>query len=1469
MKKRNKINIKKSKVGTFTKAAKKAGMSVQDFAKKVLANKHNYSSAMVKKANFAANAAKWKKQIGGDLFTEDSNKVNYIPSIHTLINDPNWKKNYITNMVNKYNTSELKNVKPSKINLKLKPKEKRSSKFKTKFNLNTSENKVDHPLWGKYKKVSRPSGFTTSFSYDPNDALSITGKIDSNLKNKEINPSIQLKDKYKNILDIGYNTDFDNSNLNLGLNNEYINAKFNTDFKGDNRLALKGKYKKLFGADFDTDFKKSYNVGVKAGPFSGKFSDTDNIKNLELSLKHKNIGLKFDTDLQNRQRFNVSGEKKLGPVRVKGDYNINRDKDKLYHNLGIEGDIKFSPKFSLSPSLVSDITNQKNKLGLSAKISPNKNIILTPKISWSPDQYSVGTGINWKPNKMLNIGADVNYGNEGFGGNVSLKAALNNAKKELPKAQKGKIVKSVFKQYPGLYNVASPKDYKAIKAKGKHLEHLEGTDRGLEYFPPGDTWYPYQDSEDIKLSIPGNKNKHRILYNPNLQNPDEALKLDIISHSYNTPQTEAFKADLDSKLRERYGDSMVDSNGGVDGYIRGYLSNSEEYAPYKKELEFLPKDYFKPFMEGLENKQKGGLVKYQDGKYIPLDYSIFKPINYSNSESTRIEKPIQMTLAEKDNLRKLEEEKKLKEIGRVAKLNREDKFRESVGQSKTPLNTFMAGLQGPGMVYSVGLQGIKRLTGSDGGADWSKVQPDFYGIRNNPAYEGQDYSLSKAISDKWAKDNPGLAGLIDIGVPLVGGAGLNKTVKLVDNTLDFANSAKGGLGAMPGTFTKYSNNPKNVITVNSLNKNLSDFSKETIKEVKPNANRFENIIYTNPILQGNARNLVEQGKINEIYDSFKEGANTIDEFKKNYLKDLISDEGIKRLINQEADYLRSIGIPESEIAKRAETAAFARINEIKDIKNLNRKFSQGKSELSSIIDNLSNFNNAYYRSANKQEILDDVLSDDLVNNTGGISLKKNKRIGEKSYPGSTALGTTYSKNIPTVAHEIAGHGLQANRKLPLDDRLRKLDVDPNTLNEYELAAYNYYKKGSKGKEPSAFLHGLREAMLQAGLIKSRYEYISPKKIKMAKTYFDRRPSGVVNDNDFSFHSNTRILDFAKPTESNFKLLAEEINKLPLTIPAIGTAGLLNQQQYKKGGQVKKDLKGTYTSSAQRLMDDNDLDPSYITASNKNGRIYKRDVSKALKSLNNYGAGFPNALDYKKVGVLPKNRIKYSKNTLIGPVGMPPYKWKNYKTPIFNHGGQIGNTIPCKGSKVSMKILDENDVLHPADSDNLSYRDKPVGMSLSISKTIKSPTQIIQYDDGGNIARTEDEFKEGLNAGKNVFPFGQKGLKKMTSTPPSGDMEVPINVKGFTDGQQTDEQVMLPGEDVNVDGDTIVETPDLSSMDLNKAFDYANSKKFPIFMWKGNEYKLKRHLKKKQRGGLFSSKVTDHVKLNPGFSPDVK
>ena len=62
------IYIKPSKRGTFTAAAKKRGMGVQEFASKVLANKEDYSPAMVKKANFARNASKWHDD-GGSLDT--------------------------------------------------------------------------------------------------------------------------------------------------------------------------------------------------------------------------------------------------------------------------------------------------------------------------------------------------------------------------------------------------------------------------------------------------------------------------------------------------------------------------------------------------------------------------------------------------------------------------------------------------------------------------------------------------------------------------------------------------------------------------------------------------------------------------------------------------------------------------------------------------------------------------------------------------------------------------------------------------------------------------------------------------------------------------------------------------------------------------------------------------------------------------------------------------------------------------------------------------------------------------------------------------------------------------------------------------------------------------------------------------------------------------------------------------------
>jgi hypothetical protein len=59
------IRINPAKKGTFTAQATRMGMGVQEAARHILANKSKYSPAMVKKANFARNAAKWKHEDGG------------------------------------------------------------------------------------------------------------------------------------------------------------------------------------------------------------------------------------------------------------------------------------------------------------------------------------------------------------------------------------------------------------------------------------------------------------------------------------------------------------------------------------------------------------------------------------------------------------------------------------------------------------------------------------------------------------------------------------------------------------------------------------------------------------------------------------------------------------------------------------------------------------------------------------------------------------------------------------------------------------------------------------------------------------------------------------------------------------------------------------------------------------------------------------------------------------------------------------------------------------------------------------------------------------------------------------------------------------------------------------------------------------------------------------------------------------
>lgn len=64
------IHIDPKNKGKFTQKANSMGMSVQEAASHILANKDNYSPTTIKRANFAKNASHWQHAVGGPNYTK-------------------------------------------------------------------------------------------------------------------------------------------------------------------------------------------------------------------------------------------------------------------------------------------------------------------------------------------------------------------------------------------------------------------------------------------------------------------------------------------------------------------------------------------------------------------------------------------------------------------------------------------------------------------------------------------------------------------------------------------------------------------------------------------------------------------------------------------------------------------------------------------------------------------------------------------------------------------------------------------------------------------------------------------------------------------------------------------------------------------------------------------------------------------------------------------------------------------------------------------------------------------------------------------------------------------------------------------------------------------------------------------------------------------------------------------------------
>ena len=146
--------------------------------------------------------------------------------------------------------------------------------------------------------------------------------------------------------------------------------------------------------------------------------------------------------------------------------------------------------------------------------------------------------------------------------------------------------------------------------------------------------------------------------------------------------------------------------------------------------------------------------------------------------------------------------------------------------------------------------------------------------------------------------------------------------------------------------------------------------------------------------------------------------------------------------------------------------------------------------------------------------------------------------------------------------------------------------DPNSLMNYmsdTQRATNYFDSGSGGKEKSAFLAEVQQYMMNNNIIpKNSYVEVTP---EMVKETFIKAMNDEAGKGKY-----LRLFNIMKPTEANYKLVAENLNKMlsiaPYTIPIGLGAGALQQEQdggmvmdlsdkeideYRKGGWIVEEI----------------------------------------------------------------------------------------------------------------------------------------------------------------------------------------------------------------------------------------------------------------------------------------------------------
>ena len=184
----------------------------------------------------------------------------------------------------------------------------------------------------------------------------------------------------------------------------------------------------------------------------------------------------------------------------------------------------------------------------------------------------------------------------------------------------------------------------------------------------------------------------------------------------------------------------------------------------------------------------------------------------------------------------------------------------------------------------------------------------------------------------------------------------------------------------------------------------------------------------------------------------------------------------------------------------------------------------------------------------------DIPGDNGYHSAGGTRGIRNSDGTQYHSPSEIASGSVGNPNKKknTINHEM-GHLYQNILKDDPHHTYQTL-IDKN-LEQLELSNYNhnksdteYFKTGSQGRERLPYLMELQQQFINSG--RHPHRAFTPDEIKRKHKTPELK----------EWH---RVLEIMKPTNANYKLIADSLNKLPSVVGAAATAN--EMRQYQQGG----------------------------------------------------------------------------------------------------------------------------------------------------------------------------------------------------------------------------------------------------------------------------------------------------------------